>query len=132
MYRFGNKSARKLLELDCDLQLILNIAIKLVDFSIIEGHRDEATQDEYYFTGKSKVQYPGSKHNKFPSLAVDIAPFPYPKTDYEVRQAYFLTGLIKGIAHSLGIKIRVGCDWNADGDMRNDKFQDVWHIEKLE
>ena len=82
---------------------------------------------------KSKVKFPNSKHNSYPlSKAVDIAPYPYPKTNDGIKQAYFLAGIIKGIAVEMGIDIIIGCDWNNNGNIRDDNFQDVWHIELVQ
>lgn len=131
MYRFGKRSKAEMATIEEDLQKILNRAIKVVDFSVREGHRNKAKQDGYFASGKSKLKFPEGKHNCFPSEAVDIAPSPYPKTDAGIKQAYFLAGIIKGIAVEMGIDIIIGCDWNNDGDIRNDNFQDVWHIELI-
>lgn len=131
MYKFGSKSREKMSSIRGELKLLLNEAIKIVDFSVLEGHRNNIVQDAYFEAGKSKVKFPNSNHNSYPSKAVDIAPYPYPQNEIELRQAYYLAGIIEGLAHKMRIKIRIGCDWNQDGDIRNDKFQDVWHIEMI-
>lgn len=131
MYKFGKKSKEKMSGIHGDLKLVLNEAIRVVDFSVLEGHRGEQTQNLYCAQGRSKVRFPDGKHNSIPSDAVDVAPCPYPRTEAGTRQAYYMAGIIRGVAHKLGIKIRIGCDWNGDGEIRNDKFQDVWHIEKV-
>lgn len=46
------------------------------DCSITDGHRDEIKQNFYFEKGTSKVQWPNSKHNSNPSLAVDCVPWP--------------------------------------------------------
>ena len=40
--------------------------------------------------------------------------------------------MIRGIAHSLGIKIRVGADWDSDGKIRDQEFDDLVHFELLD
>lgn len=127
MPKFGNKSKMHLATLHRNLQWLMNEAIKHIDFSILEGHRTEERQKELYDSGKSKTMH--SKHLTSPSMAVDIAPYPYPKTEKGLNQLYYLIGLIKGLAIGGGLKIRLGSDWNRDNDIRNDKFQDAWHIE---
>ena len=129
MYKFGGASRVKLATLHEDIQIVLNEAIKIVDFSILEGYRGKEKQNRYFLDGVSKVRFPFGKHNKVPSEAVDIAPYPYPRNENEIKQAYYLAGIIRGIAAAKVIKIRIGCDWDQDGIIRNDKFQDVWHIE---
>lgn len=59
-----------------DLQAVCRELIKQYDFSVLEGHRGEAAQNAAYEAGNSRVPYPNSAHNKNPSLAVDIAPYP--------------------------------------------------------
>lgn len=131
MYSFGKKSLEKIETIHDDLKLVLYEAIKIIDFSVIEGQRCKEIQDKYFNEGRSKVKFPNGKHNTIPSDAVDIAPFPYPANKEELSQAYFLAGVITGVAFKMGIKIRIGCDWNGDGNIRNDKFQDVWHVERI-
>jgi len=50
--------------------------IKKTDFSVICGHRDANAQNLAYTQGHSKLKWPNSKHNKTPSEAVDIVPYP--------------------------------------------------------
>ena len=127
LYRFGVKSAERLATCDVRLQEILNEAIKIVDFSVICGHRDKEAQNMAYYEGKSKLQYPDSKHNTNPSEAVDVAPYPIDWNDTE-RFAH-LIGILRGIAHTKGYKLRVGIDWDMDGDIRDHSFMDYPHIE---
>jgi peptidoglycan L-alanyl-D-glutamate endopeptidase CwlK len=47
------------------------------------GHRSKAEQDKAFADGFSKVQFPNSKHNSLPSMAVDVAPFPINWKDAE-------------------------------------------------
>jgi peptidoglycan L-alanyl-D-glutamate endopeptidase CwlK len=74
MPTFGKDSELKLQKLHPDLQKILIHLIKIYDFKILETYRNEEDQNKAFNEGKSKLKYPQSKHNKIPSLAVDIAP----------------------------------------------------------
>ena len=130
MYKFGKKSAERLATCDYRLQELLIEAIKHIDFSITCGHRGEIEQNQAYADKKSKLQWPNSKHNTFPSKAVDIAPYPIDWND-TVRFAH-LIGLIRGLAISKGIKIRVGIDWDGDGDIRDHSFLDFPHVELVD
>jgi peptidoglycan L-alanyl-D-glutamate endopeptidase CwlK len=76
MPSFGNRSLDCLETVHPDIQLVLHEAIKHYDFSVIEGHRTEEKQNEYFASGASQVKYPHSKHNMYPSMAVDIVPYP--------------------------------------------------------
>lgn len=126
MPKFGKRSIHHLNTCHPDLQLVLNEAIKYVDFSVLEGHRSQELQDLYFQQGKSKVKYPNGKHNKTPSLAVDIAPYPIDWND--LKRFGAVVFFIKGIAISKGIKLRLGADWNGDF-IFNESFVDAPHIE---
>jgi hypothetical protein len=127
MYKFGKKSLDKIATLDPRLQEVLHEAIKLVDFTVLEGHRDQATQDKYFAEGKSKLKWPNSKHNKAPSLAVDVAPWPI---SWENREQFaYVAGIIMGIGLAKGIKMRWGGDFNRNGRIDDEKFIDMPHIE---
>lgn len=127
MYAFGKRSKKHLQTIDVKLQEILLEAIKIIDFSIIDGHRSEEDQNKAFSEGKSKLRYPDSKHNSYPSQAVDIAPYPIDWDD--LGRFAFLQGIIKGIAHEKGISVRLGIDWDSDGDIRDQDFMDYVHIE---
>lgn len=139
-----SKKSRALLE-TChpDLQKILNEAIKIKDFSIVEGVRTLEKQKEYYKTGKSKTM--NSKHlpkyckeyGKEYSFAVDILPYfsTEPHTDWNDREEFsLLAGIILGIAKQLKdagkIKsdIRWGGNWGGDR-IKYTAFVDMPHFE---
>lgn len=137
MPSFSFESRCKLSSLHPKLQRLVNNAIKYIDFSILETHRTEEKQKELFEKGATKTMQ--SKHLPYPSLAVDIAPYPYPDLSeknpnrlVELEQVYYMAGFIKGLAQGMDIKIRVGSDWNGNNDIRDDKFQDAWHIELTE
>ena len=127
MPSFSNKSRDQLRTLDGRLQRLLTKAIQIIDFSIEEGHRTKERQKELVDAGLSKTMH--SKHVVYPSLAVDIAPHPYPKNKEEIKQLYMLVGVIRGLAYMMDIPIRSGSDWNENWDIRDDKWQDAWHLE---
>lgn len=76
MPAFSAKSRAQLSTCHPDLQAVCNELIKQYDFSVLEGHRGEQAQNAAYQQGTSRVRYPHSAHNKNPSLAVDIVPYP--------------------------------------------------------
>lgn len=76
MPKFSKISKERLATCHPDLQAVCNELIKQYDFSVLEGHRGEQAQNAAYRKGTSQVKYPHSAHNKTPSLAVDIAPYP--------------------------------------------------------
>ena len=126
MPKFGKASLEKLKTVHPDLVKVLNVAIQDVDFTILEGHRGKELQNLYFAQGKSKIKWPKGKHNKTPSLAVDIAPWPIDWKD--VRQFTSLAFYIKGIAFAMGIRLRIGADWNGNFKA-DDSFVDGPHLE---
>ena len=130
MPTFGTASQGKLETCDKRLQSICNLVIEHYDFSVLEGHRSGARQDELFRQGKSKLQAGHSKHNASPSMAVDIAPYPIDWAD--TSRFYFMAGLIRQAAHDLGIKVRLGADWDGDGSFADQTFHDLPHVELVE
>jgi peptidoglycan L-alanyl-D-glutamate endopeptidase CwlK len=127
MPKFSEASLKKLNTVDPRLQFLLKEAILRVDFSIVAGHRNEADQNEAYRAKKSTKMWPNSKHNKLPSMAVDIAPYPIDWTD---KAAFaYLQGYIRRIADELGIKIVWGGDWNGNWRTEDERLVDMPHIE---
>lgn len=76
MPNFSKASETRLQTCHKDLQTVCRELIKQYDFSVLEGHRTEQAQNAAYEKGTSNVRWPRSAHNKTPSLAVDIAPYP--------------------------------------------------------
>lgn len=127
MAKFGKASIKNLSECHPHLQEILNEAIKVMDFSVIEGNRSEEEQNKLFHKGMSKLKYPESKHNELPSLAADVAPYPI---DWKDKDRFILlAGIIKGIAHAKGIKIRWGGDFNNNNIISDESFLDMPHVE---
>ena len=112
-----------------DLQRLFNEVIKHYDCTILEGHRTEDRQNELYENGKSKVKFPNSKHNSFPSMAVDVVPYPIDWDD--TRRFYMFVGIVRGIASQLGINIRCGADWDGDLEVKDQNFHDLPHFELI-
>ena len=129
-YKFGKTSSERLATCDPRLQEIANEAIKYIDFSIVCGHRTEEAQQEAFNSKASKVQWPDSKHNSLPSKAMDVAPYPLDWED--IKRFAFLMGILKGIAMQKGINVRLGSDWDSDGDITDHKFMDWPHIELVD
>jgi len=129
MPKFGTRSKAVLSELHPDLQNVLAEAIKVVDFLCYEGHRSHERQQQLFDLGKSKARPGQSKHNTTPSKAVDL--WAYPINWDELQQQTYVAGIIIGIAHSMGVAMRWGNDWDQDGDTRNNGFDDLPHFELM-
>jgi len=73
---FSKKSRERLETCDPRLVRVMELAIQRIDFSVREGYRSKAAQDAAVRDGFSKTPWPKSKHNRYPSHAVDIYPPP--------------------------------------------------------
>jgi peptidoglycan L-alanyl-D-glutamate endopeptidase CwlK len=127
MPRFGKRSGNALETCDKRLVKVFNEVIKTVDCSVLEGYRDKVKQNKAYKEGKSKVKYPNGRHNKSPSLAVDVVPYPIDWSDRE--RFHLFAGFVLGIAKSMGINLRWGGDWNQNWFVDDNKFDDFPHFE---
>jgi len=127
MAEFSRRSKEKLSTCDSRLQMVFREVIKYFDCIVLEGHRGKEKQNQYYSEGRSKVQFPNGKHNKVPSGAVDVMPYPIDWNDIE-RLCYF-AGFVMGIANQLGVNLRWGKDWDRDTDLNDQSFKDGPHFE---
>lgn len=128
MYKFSRKSQAKLDTCHDDIKKICNELIKVMDVTVLEGVRTVEQQEEYVRTGKSQTMK--SKHlpqEDGLSHAVDLAPYPIDWNN--MNRFYYMQGLIKGIASQLGIKVRLGIDWDGDGETKDHSFVDGPHFE---
>lgn len=124
----GKRSKKLLKDADPRIVEILEEAIKHYDFSVIETHRSNERQEELYKNGKTKVRAGGSKHNAYPSLAVDIAPYPIDWDD--INRFVYLAGVVQTIANQKGYKLRWGGNWDMDYHIMSDqRFNDLPHFE---
>ena len=123
MYKFGRRSRERLKGVDSRLVNVLNELIKIMDVTVIEGLRSAERQEELLAKGATKVKY--SKHME--GKAVDIAPYPINWEDRE--RFHYMGGMIRGIAKALNLKVRWGGDWDSDGEIKDNRFDDLVHIE---
>lgn len=124
---FSQKSEQRLSTCHNDIQHVFHEVIKHIDCTVICGHRSKEEQDEAFRTGHSKVLYPKGKHNKQPSLAIDVIPYPIDWIDRE-RMTLF-AGYVLGTAESMGINMRWGGDWNQNWNVQDNSFDDLVHFE---
>lgn len=127
MPSFGVESTRHLNTLHPDLQKLALEVIKYVDHSITCGYRNEEDQNKAFDEGKSQKRYPNGEHNKVPSMAMDVAPYPIVWKDSEAFT--LLAGVYYGVACMLGLKVRIGADWDGDFNTLEHSFKDRPHIE---
>lgn len=141
MYKFSKRSQIELDTCHLDLRIICNEAIKIFDFTVLEGKRTSERQIQLFNTGKSKLDgiTKRSKHqvtesNPY-SNAVDL--LPYPVNWKDAKRFFFLAGIMNGVALKLleegriTHKLRWGGDWDSDNDFRDQSFNDLPHFELL-
>lgn len=133
MYHFGARSRHRLRTCHPDLQGVLGLALSwgVIDFAVLDGHRGEARQEEYFRAGRSRVRWPEGAHNSFPSDAVDVAPWVDGGVPWEDRRHWDrLAGVVLAAAAQLGVELRWGGDWDGDGDLTDQAFDDLGHFER--
>jgi peptidoglycan L-alanyl-D-glutamate endopeptidase CwlK len=130
MPTFGKRSMGALGSAHPDLRRLFTEVVKHFDCAVLEGHRDEETQNRMLADGKSQLPWPRSKHNAFPARAVDVVPYPIDWSD--TQRMHLFAGFVKGVAVQLGIGIRWGGDWDSDTEVKDERFRDLPHFELVE
>lgn len=125
MPKFSKRSKDNLATADIKLQQLFNAVIEEFDCTVIYGHRTPEEQFELFKkgrekkdgwwvkTGKTVTNLDGnikkSKHNYYPSKAVDVVPFPLDWTD--IKAFELLAKVVKAKAEELNITVTWGGDW---------------------
>ena len=136
-YQFGQSSQSKLDTCDERLQRVCQraIAYGVMDFSVIEGQRTIEAQQRAYREGRTQIDgvTRKGKHNHYPSLAVDLLPYPSEINGINVwsdKQRFcMLAGVIHAAAAEEGVEIIWGGDWDGDGNNADSNFHDLPHFE---
>lgn len=121
-HHLGGSDLLKLEHVDKRMAELVRKASLKMHIRVIEGHRNEATQNKYYDKGVSQLKYPHSKHNQDPSLAVDIVP--YTTLWKDIDQLKKLGAIMKEEAKKLGLNLVWGGDWKG--------FPDLAHFELVD
>ena len=132
MYKFSKRSKNNLASADEKLQQLFNEVIKEFDCTIIQGHRTPEEQFELFKKGRERVdgwwtiidkskvvtnldgKTKQSKHNYYPSKAVDVVPYPLDWKDIDSFK--LLASVVKRKAIELGIDVEWGGDWKSFKD----------------
>jgi len=124
---FDAVSYGKLKSVHKDLRKLFITVAELYPCAVICGHRGKISQNEAYDKGFSKKRYPESKHNSYPSEAIDV--FPLPLDWHDTNRFYFFAGYVMAVADLLEISIRFGGDWNGNKQFNDNSFNDLVHFE---
>lgn len=133
MRRWSKRSKDKFDQLDHRLQDVMDYVLhNVADVSIVTGHRSQKEQNELFYgqPQRTKVRWPDSKHNKLPSLAVDFQPYPVPDRREKLWASLaYIAGRAIEYAAAKGVTLRWGGDWDRDGDLTDQNFDDLYHLE---
>lgn len=136
MLRFGRASRQRLATVVDELQRLAqeSLATGIMDFSVTDALRPKDRQNQYFAEGKSKVQWPDSKHNVLnpgdKAKAFDLTPWVDGKSSYDKYHCCVLAGVVLTKAKELGIEIRWGGNWDRDLEPVTDQdFNDLVHYE---
>lgn len=129
MPKFSKRSLERLKTCHPELQKLFLEIVESFDCTILEGHRNKEKQDKAFADGKSTKKFPCSQHNRLPSRAVDVAPYPIEWDNLE--RFYYFAGFVRGTAYKQGITIRWGGDWDSDTKVHDQKLMDLPHYEVI-
>jgi len=130
------RSVRVRSELHRECVVVVDEAIKHIDFSLIDGARTTAQQQTHFANGTSTLDgvVKKSKHQVYPgkelSDAWDFIPAPFTTwDDRPIFTAY--AHFFIGIGYAKGIELRWGGDWDSDFRWRDQSFHDLPHMERV-
>ena len=134
---FSELSRERLSTCDPRLVAVCEEVVRVFDVKILEGARAPERQDELFEAGLTEKKAGQSKHQHVHpetgepmSWAVDLIPYPFTPDDWEdTRRFYVMWGHVQAAGARLGVKLRWGGDWNGDGSFRDQKFNDLAHLE---
>ncbi|ANB27650.1 peptidase [Alteromonas stellipolaris] len=138
MFPYGKTSQSRLNTCHADIQTIWNELSKYINTSVFCGHRGKAEQNEAFEQGLSELAWPNSKHNAYPSMAIDSGPYfvRLGNTDWKDEVAFgVFAGHVMLVARQLYKQkkithlVRWGGDWDMDGRSRDERFRDLPHFE---
>lgn len=119
MFKLSKLSKTKLNSCHSSLKLLIEEVAREHKCAVICGHRGKYEQEQAFYQGTSKARWGQSKHNKIPSMAVDVVPLPLHWDDIESFEK--LGNAIMEKAKELNINILWGRDFK--------KLKDYPHFE---
>ena len=141
-HKYGTKSQSKLATCHPAWRQVAEDALDMspYDITIIHGLRGKELQNRLFAEGKSKKQFPDSRHNKsddpvleFPteySDAIDFGPIIDGRIPWNDTHIFaVVAGCFFAAAAKNGVKLRWGGDWDGDGSTRDQSLMDWGHME---
>ena len=130
-FKFGSGSTKKLNRTCIHIQEVMQEAIATSpwDFGITWGLRSAAEQYKLFRDGASKCDGYKILSRHQSGLAVDIVIYVNGKVTWDPKYYYAMAGHTLGTAKRLGIDLKFGGDWDMDGDLDDQTFNDLCHYE---
>lgn len=123
-YRLSVKSWDRLKTCDRRLWGLVFDVLEFMDVIVTCGYRCKEDQEKAFEQGKSKAHFGESKHNAWPSKAVDIVPCKPINWDAKDPRWEIMCNIVEYFAKQKGINIKLGRDFK--------NLKDYPHIELVE
>jgi peptidoglycan L-alanyl-D-glutamate endopeptidase CwlK len=121
---FSAKSEERLLTCHPDIVNICRTVIRDYDFSVLCGYRGEEEQEAAFAAHTSLVRFPNSMHNRKPSFAIDLAPYPI---DFDnVDRFHELAGRMLEVAALFDVPLTWGGHWKTFKDYPHYELPKLW------
>jgi peptidoglycan L-alanyl-D-glutamate endopeptidase CwlK len=141
MFTFSERSLNNLKGVHPKLVAVVKRALEIspIDFTVLEGVRSQARQDELWEQGRTKpgpvvtwVQSSGTHGIQADGYghAVDLAPYPIDWNDYKRFDS--LANIMFAAAKELGVTLRWGGNWDMDATIHESGESDSPHFELFE
>lgn len=134
-YKLSERSLQRAKDVNSKLINLILLAIRRtpIDFGVAYqgGKRTPEEQNQLFKEGYSKCDGYEilSKHQS--GDAIDLNVFVRAKVIDNKEMLCVIAGVMFSCAEELNIKIRWGLDWNKNGDIRDNKFNDQYHFELI-
>lgn len=139
MNKWGARSLKSYNTLHTDLKILADYVLPIHDCTLFWGYRTETEQNELFNIGRSTKKYPDSKHNVYPSIAMDLIPWvkDLGGMTWDKEYSLYFSGLVLGVADCLyavgrmNHRIRAGVNWSTDRskNFKKNTFFDSLHFE---
>lgn len=132
-FKLGERSLGRLKGVNPKLTELLLYAIARtpVDFGVawMGGFRTAEQQNQLFKQGVSQRDGYKLISNHQTGNAVDLNIFVGNNLVQNDKMSCIVAGVILTCAEELNMHIRWGLDWNENGDIRDNKFNDIYHFE---
>jgi len=132
-FKLSERSLERAKDVNPKLINLILLAIRRtpIDFGVawMGGKRTAEEQNQLYKEGYSQCDGYSklSKHQS--GDAIDLNIFVGSKLVENKEMLCVVAGVMFSCANELGINLRWGLDWNGNGDIRDNKFNDMYHFE---